>query len=56
MAFECTDRTNDSEAIAFLQSPGAKDVKVDYKETEWWLGRYDKDSKVFERKEAEVVA
>ena len=56
MAFECTDRTNDSEAIAFLQSLGAKDVKVDYKETEWWLGRYDKDSKVFERKEAEVVA
>ena len=49
MAFECTDKTNETEALAFLQSLGAKDVKVDYKETRWWLGRYDKDSKVFDK-------
>lgn len=55
MVLESTDRTNDAEAIAFLESLGAKDVKVDYKETKWWLGRYDKDTKVFERKEAEAV-
>lgn len=55
MVLESTERTNDAEAITFLESIGAKDVKVDYKETRWWLGRYDKDSKVFERKEAEVV-
>jgi len=55
MALESTDRTNETEAIAFLKSLGAKDVKVDYKETKWWLGRYDKDTKVFERKEAEAV-
>ena len=55
MALEGTDRTDEIKAIAFLESLGAKDVKVDYKETGWWLGRYDKDTKVFERKEAEAV-
>lgn len=55
MVLESTNRTNDTETIAFLESLGAKDVKVDYKETGWWLGRYDKDTKVFERKESEVV-
>ena len=55
MALECTDRTNESEAVSFLQSLGAKDVKVDYKEERWWLGRYDKESKIFEKK-AEGVA
>lgn len=54
MALECTDKTNEAEALAFLQSVGAKDVKVDRKETEWWIGRYDKDTKVFETKEVAV--
>lgn len=56
MALECTDKTNESEAVTFLQSLGAKDVKVDHKETEWWLGRYDKETKVFEKKKTEAVA
>ena len=55
MVLESTDRTDDTKAIAFLESLGAKDVKVDYKETGWWLGRYDSETKVFERKEAEAV-
>lgn len=42
MAVECTDKTNEAEAVAFLQATGAKDVKVEYKETGWWIGRYDK--------------
>lgn len=54
MALECTDKTNDAEVISFLQSVGAKEVKVDYKETGWWLGRYDKDEKRFEKKEPAV--
>ena len=54
MAVECTDKTNEHEAIAFLNSIGAKDVSVQYKETGWWLGRYDKDTVRFERKE-EIV-
>ena len=27
------------------------EVKVEYKETEWWLGRYDKDRMRFQKKE-----
>lgn len=50
MALECTDKTNEQEAIAFLNSVGAADVKVQYKETGWWLGRYDKESHQFEKK------
>ncbi len=50
MALESTDQTNEQEAIAFLNSIGAQEVTVQYKETGWWLGRYDKDSKRFERK------
>lgn len=44
MAVECTDKTNEQEAIAFLNSVGAKDVSVQYRETGWWLGRYDQET------------
>jgi hypothetical protein len=45
MALECTDKTNEQEAIAFMNSVGAKQVLVQYKEIGWWIGRYDKDGK-----------
>jgi hypothetical protein len=54
MALECTDKTNEAEVISFLQSLGAKDVQVQFKETRWWLGRYDRDKKMFEP-QAETV-
>jgi hypothetical protein len=54
MALECTEKTNDAETISFLESLGAVDVKVEYKETGWWFGRYDKERIRFEKK-AEVV-
>lgn len=54
MALECTDKTNEQDAIQFLKDMGASDVKVDYKETGWWLGRYDKDTMRFQRK-TEIV-
>lgn len=50
MALEAGDKTNDAEVVAFLNNLGAKDVSVQYKETGWWLGRYDKDTKRFEKK------
>ena len=43
MVLECTEKTNEQESIAFLNSLGAKDVAVHYKETGWWLGTYDND-------------
>jgi hypothetical protein len=49
MALECTDKTNEAEVLSFLETVGAKEVKVEYKETEWWLGRYDKDKKIFHK-------
>jgi hypothetical protein len=51
MALECTAKTNEQEAVAFLNSAGAKEVSVQYRETGWWLGRYDKDTMKFEKKE-----
>jgi hypothetical protein len=55
MAIECTDKTNEAEAIAFLVSLGATDVKVDRRETGWWLGTYDKDTKLLALKEQATV-
>jgi hypothetical protein len=55
MTLECTPKTNEADAVAFLQSLGAMDVKVERKETRWWLGRYDRETKMFEVREEETV-
>jgi hypothetical protein len=49
MALECTGSTNESEAQQFLQSIGATDVKVETRETGWWLGSYANDRMRFEK-------
>lgn len=49
MALECTDKTNEAEVLSFLETVGAKEVKIEYKETEWWIGRYDRDKKLFHK-------
>lgn len=54
LALECTDKTNEAEVLGFLRDTGAKDVQVQYKETGWWWGRYDREEKRFERKEQAV--
>ncbi|MBC6491985.1 DUF3341 domain-containing protein [Flavihumibacter stibioxidans] len=50
MVLECTSRTNEEEAKAFLASVGAKEINVQVAEEGWWLGRYDKEQKLFENK------
>jgi hypothetical protein len=55
MAIECTEKTNEGEVTRFLQDIGAKEVTTQYKETGWWLGRYDKNEVPFE-KPVEVVS
>jgi hypothetical protein len=55
MAIDCTYKTNDGEVSQFLQGLGAVEVTVQYKETGWWLGRYDKDEMPFQ-KPVEVVS
>ena len=50
MVLECTDKTDEVETTNFLTSIGATGVSVQYKETGWWLGRYDKDTVRFDKK------
>src|SRR4029079_524366 len=47
MAIECSDKTNEVEVSQFLSNIGAIEVTTQYKETGWWLGRYDKETKLF---------
>ena len=41
------DKTNDSEVQQFLQSSGAKEVNCQVAETGWWIGRYDREQKLY---------
>ena len=50
MAIECTDKTNEEEAIAFLQSVGAQGVEIQHREADWWIGRYDRETVRFGKK------
>lgn len=49
MVIEANSNTNEGEVISFLQNAGAVDVAVTYKETGWWIGRYDKETRVFNK-------
>jgi len=55
MAIECSDKTDENEVISFLQNVGAQNVTVQYKETGWWIGRYDKQQKLYDSKVEAVV-
>ena len=50
MVIECTEKTNEAEVTAFLQSVGATGINTQVAETGWWWGRYDKDKTPFEHK------
>jgi Protein of unknown function (DUF3341) len=43
MVLECTGKTNEEDAKAFLAAAGAKEINVQVAEADWWLGRYDKE-------------
>lgn len=47
MVLECTAKTNEAEASAFLTSIGAQQVNTQIAETGWWLGTYDKEKKLY---------
>jgi Protein of unknown function (DUF3341) len=55
MVVECNEKTNLEELKSFLSNTGATGVEIQYAETDWWLGRYDKNRKLFED-ETKVVA
>lgn len=47
MVIETTAKSNDGEISAFLTGAGAQEVNVQNAETGWWLGRYDKERKLY---------
>jgi hypothetical protein len=49
MAIVCNDKTSEADVTQFLQSVGASEVSTQYRETGWWLGRYDRDTVVFDK-------
>src|SRR3954468_592362 len=55
MVIECTSKTNEEAAKAYLQSLGAKEVHIQFAETGWWLGTYDKEQKLVREPIAEEV-
>jgi len=50
MVIECTDKTNVADLTAFLTANGAIETDVQVAEDGWWLGRYDKEEKLFENR------
>lgn len=52
MVIECTAKTNETEVSEFLQQNGAVEVNVQEAETGWWLGRYDRQQKLYRTEEA----
>ncbi len=55
MAIECSDKTDENEVINFLQNVGGQNVRAQYKEMGWWIGRYDKQQKLYESKVEAVI-
>lgn len=51
LVIECTDKTNELEVQAFLQTNGAQEINVQEAETGWWLGRYDREQKLYRTEE-----
>ncbi len=49
-------RQTKAELSSFLTSIGATEVNVQNAETGWWLGRYDKEQKLFEGQSETVSA
>jgi hypothetical protein len=39
--------TNETELQQFLEKNGAKEINVQVAETGWWLGRYDREQKLY---------
>lgn len=47
MVIETTSKTNDADLSNFLGNAGAREINVQEAETGWWLGRYDRDRRLY---------
>lgn len=55
MVLECTAKTDAQEAGNFLETLGGTEVNIQLAEEGWWLGRYDRDKKLFEKPGTAIV-
>lgn len=55
MVIECTEKSNEEEIKAYLQSVGAAGINTQVAESGWWLGRYDSDKTPFQQKGATLA-
>jgi hypothetical protein len=55
MVIECTEKTNEAEVTAFLQSVGATGINTQVAETGWWWGSYAKNKTPFQSKDTALV-
>jgi hypothetical protein len=47
MVIECTEKTDEASLSAFLDSVGAKEINTQVAEDGWWIGRYDREQKLY---------
>lgn len=56
MVVEVTEKTRPEEVKAFLDSVGAQQINEQTAETGWWLGRWDREDKLFSQPAGAVKA
>ncbi len=54
MVIECTAKTNEAEVKDFLSKAGAMEINTQIADDGWWIGRYDKDQKLY--RDEQVIA
>lgn len=48
MVIEVTPKSDEAEISGFMNSLGATEINTQIAETGWWLGRYDKEQKLYQ--------
>jgi hypothetical protein len=48
MVIEVTPKSDETEISGFMNSLGAAEINTQIAETGWWLGRYDKEQKLYQ--------
>jgi hypothetical protein len=56
MVIECTSKTNVGDLVGFMQSAGAVEVEEQIAEDGWWIGRYDREQKLYAEESAASIA
>jgi hypothetical protein len=54
MVIECSAKTDENAVKQFLEANGAKEINTQIAEDGWWVGRYDKEQKLY--KDEQIIA